>query len=129
VWRSPCKQTLAAAWTKLHCSKTHLKGEADDEIQEFTCFSYDDQHKLHLDERSLKWYYPPLELGTDLSNGFEKFDKHDDSQDEHLDSLLEAIIKYEKETGKPIDAHVVTWRGMMTKVRMLKTDRKEVTNN
>jgi RAT1-interacting protein len=56
-------------------------------------------------------------LGTDLSNGFEKFDKHDDSQDEHLDSLLAAIVNHEKETGKPIDAHVVTWRGMMTKVR------------
>lgn len=85
-------------------------------MQEFTCFSYDAQHKLHLDDRSLKWYYPPLVLGTDLSNGFEKFDKHDDSQDEHLDSLLEAIMAHEKETGKPIDAHVVTWRGMLTKV-------------
>lgn len=51
-----------------------------------------------------------------MSIGFEKFDKHDDSQDEHLDSLLEAIMKHEKEAGKPIDAHVVTWRGMMTKV-------------
>ncbi|OIW29657.1 Dhp1-interacting protein Din1 [Coniochaeta ligniaria NRRL 30616] len=83
--------------------------------KEFTCFSYDDQHKLHLDDRSLKWYYPPIVLGTDLSNGFETFDKHDDSQDEHLDSLLEAIMNHEKETGQPIDAHVVTWRGMMTK--------------
>ncbi|KAB5575971.1 dhp1-interacting protein [Coniochaeta sp. 2T2.1] len=84
--------------------------------KEFTCFSYDDQHKLHLDDRSLKWYYPPLVLGTDLSNGFEKFEKHDDSQDEHLDSLLEAIMKHESITGKQIDAHVVTWRGMMTKL-------------
>ncbi|KAB5550957.1 dhp1-interacting protein [Coniochaeta sp. 2T2.1] len=83
--------------------------------KEFTCFSYDDQHRLHLDDRSLKWYYPPLVLGTDLSNGFENFEKHDDSQDEHLDSLLEAIMKHEREMGKQIDAHVVTWRGMMTK--------------
>ncbi len=63
----------------------------------------------------MKWYYPPA-LGTDLSNGFQQFDKHDDSVDEHLDSLLTTIADYEKGTGEPIDAHVVTWRGMLTKV-------------
>jgi RAT1-interacting protein len=67
----------------------------------------------------VKWYYPPAVLGTDLSKGFEMFDKRDDSQDEHLDSLLQAIMHHEKETGKPIDAHIVTWRGMMTKVTEL----------
>lgn len=63
----------------------------------------------------MKWYYP-AELGTNLSSGFETFDKHDDSQDEHLDSLLQTIISYEEEEGKKIDAQVVTWRGMLTKV-------------
>lgn len=63
----------------------------------------------------MKWYYPPA-LGVDLSSGFEDFKSHDDSVDEHLDSLLKTIANHEKETGKPIDAHVVTWRGMMTKV-------------
>lgn len=42
--------------------------------------------------------------------------KHDDSGDKHLDSLLKAIAAHEKETGKKIDANIVTWRGMMTKV-------------
>jgi hypothetical protein len=51
-----------------------------------------------------------------LSGGFESFDKHDDSGDEHLDSLLQTIIAHEQEEGKKIDAQVVTWRGMMTKV-------------
>jgi RAT1-interacting protein len=83
--------------------------------KEFACFSYDEDHKFHLGDRSLKWYYTP-QLGTDLSKGFETFVKHDDSADEHLDSLLETIASHEKETGKAIDAHVVTWRGMMTKV-------------
>lgn len=86
--------------------------------QEIACFSYDDKHEFHLGESSLKWYYPP-ELGTDLSEGFETFDKHDDSGDEHLDSLLKTIIAHEQEQGKKIDAQVVTWRGMMTKVRTL----------
>jgi hypothetical protein len=83
--------------------------------KEFACFSYDSNHEFHLGAASLKWYYPP-QLGADLSKGYEQFVKHDDSADEHLDSLLKTIMNHEKETGKPIDAHVVTWRGMMTKV-------------
>ncbi|KAK8066371.1 RAI1 like PD-XK nuclease-domain-containing protein [Apiospora hydei] len=83
--------------------------------KEFACFSYDDNHEFHLGDSSLRWYYPP-QLGADLSQGFESFEKHDDSQDEHLDSLLRAVIAHEQETGKKIDAQVVTWRGMMTKV-------------
>ena len=63
----------------------------------------------------MKWYYPPT-LGEDLSRGFESFEKHDDSQAEHLDSLLKAIIDHEQHEEKSIDAHIVTWRGMMTKV-------------
>ena len=42
--------------------------------------------------------------------------KHDDTADEHLDSLLRTIMSHEKETGKPIDADIVSWRGMMTKL-------------
>ncbi|KAK3378008.1 RAI1 like PD-XK nuclease-domain-containing protein [Podospora didyma] len=83
--------------------------------KEFACFSYDEDHKFHLDDSSLKWYYPPP-LNTDLSKGYETFVQHDDSIDEHLDSLLETIASHEKENGKPIDANVVTWRGMMTKI-------------
>lgn len=66
----------------------------------------------------MQWYYP-AKLGADLSEGFDKFDSHDDSTDEHLGSLLKAIIAHEEEEGKKIDAHIVTWRGMMTKVNLL----------
>ncbi|UPK94155.1 hypothetical protein LCI18_005090 [Fusarium solani-melongenae] len=83
--------------------------------KEFACFSYDDNHEFHLDASSLKYYYTP-QLGADLSKGFDTFQKQDDSGDEHLDSLLKTIIAHEKETGKKIDAHLVTWRGMMTKI-------------
>ncbi len=87
--------------------------------QEFTCFSYDDEHQLHLDDRSLRWYYPPQELPADLSRGVEGFDAFDPAGavDEHLDSLLAAVAAHEQATQARIDAHVVTWRGMMTKVR------------
>lgn len=64
----------------------------------------------------MRWYYTP-QLGADLSRGFETFVKHDDSVDEHLDSLLKTIIDHEKQTGKKIDAQVATWRGCITKVR------------
>ncbi|KAK4167980.1 RAI1 like PD-XK nuclease-domain-containing protein [Cladorrhinum sp. PSN259] len=88
--------------------------------REFTCFSYDKDHKFRLDDSSLKWYYPPqgpfLDAGMDLSRGFETFDKHDDSVDEHLDSLLKTIAHFEQQTQEPIDANIVTWRGMMTKI-------------
>ncbi|KAK7421770.1 decapping endonuclease targeting mRNA [Neonectria punicea] len=83
--------------------------------KEFACFSYDDNHEFHLDDSSLKYYYTP-QLGADLSKGFDTFQKQDDSGDDHLDSLLKTIIAHEKETGKKIDANLVTWRGMMTKI-------------
>ncbi|KKY39549.1 putative hla class iii protein dom3z [Diaporthe ampelina] len=83
--------------------------------KEFACFSYDDEHQYHYGDRSLRWYYTP-QLGADLSQGFETFVKHDDSVAEHLDSLLKTIMHHEHETKKKIDANVVTWRGVLTKV-------------
>lgn len=82
--------------------------------QEFACFSYDDDRKFHLGDQSMRWYYPP-ETGVDLSQGYEKFVKHDDSIDERLDSLLKTIMDHEQKTGKKIDSHIVTWRGIITK--------------
>lgn len=83
--------------------------------KEFACFSYDDEHQYHYGDSSLRWYYTP-QLGSDLSQGFDKFVKHDDSVAEHLDSLLKTIMHHEKETKKKIDANVVTWRGVVTKI-------------
>ncbi|KOS19364.1 Decapping nuclease RAI1 [Escovopsis weberi] len=81
---------------------------------EFACFSYDDNHEFHLDDSSLRYYYTP-QLGADLSRGFDTFEKLDDSVDGHLDALLKTITAHERDTGKKIDADIVTWRGMMTK--------------
>ncbi|GAB1215058.1 decapping endonuclease targeting mRNA [Aspergillus terreus] len=84
--------------------------------KEIACFSYDDEHSFHLGDSSLRYYYPP-KLPADLNQGFDEFQKLDDSGDEHLDALLETIMALEKETGKTSDADIITWRGMMTKVR------------
>ncbi|KAF3924997.1 hypothetical protein AA313_de0202370 [Arthrobotrys entomopaga] len=67
--------------------------------REITYFSYDENHTLRHDESSLRYYYTPA-LHGDLNRGYDSFIKHDDSIDEHLDSLLESIIELEKKTGK-----------------------------
>lgn len=84
--------------------------------QEITCFSYNSEHQYVGDDSSLRYYYTP-ELPSDLNRGFQTFIKHDDKVDEHLDSLLRAIEELERKTGERVKADVVTWRGMMTKVR------------
>lgn len=63
----------------------------------------------------MQWYYPPR-LGADLSKGFESFDKQDDGGDEHLDGLLKTVMAHEQQSGTKVDAQILTWRGMMTKV-------------
>ncbi|EEH02596.1 HLA class III protein Dom3z [Histoplasma capsulatum G186AR] len=85
--------------------------------QEIAYFSYDDQHNFHLDESSLRYYYPPR-LPVDLKKGFDTFEKLDDTGDEHLDALLETIIDLEKRTGAKCEADLITWRGMMTKFHL-----------
>ena len=85
------------------------------EVKEITCFSYDEDHKLRHDASGLRYYYPPL-LPCDLSRGFDTFRHLDDTVDEHLDGLLDAIIEYEKMKGSKIETDIITWRGMMTKV-------------
>ena len=95
--------------------------------RELTYFSYDDDRKLYpQSERSLQYYYPPFinspsETGRappNLSSGFETFKRHDDTIDEHLDSLLETIMLHEQKEGQRTKSDIVTWRGIMTKVKL-----------
>lgn len=83
--------------------------------QEIACFSYDDEHQYHPNGSSIKYYYPPR-LGSDLSIGFDTFQKLDDTEDDHLNSLLKTIINLEKWSGIQSGVDIITWRGMMTKV-------------
>lgn len=84
-------------------------------LQEIAFFSYDDNHQYHTDDRSLRYYYPPR-LGADLCNGFETFKRLDDTEDDHLNSLLKRIVELEKETGTKCETDIITWRGMLTKI-------------
>ncbi len=83
--------------------------------QEIAYFSYDEDHQYRPDDSSLQYYYPPR-LGANLSDGFERFRKLDESRDDHLDGLLKTITKLEKTEGHSRRVDIVTWRGIMTKV-------------
>lgn len=95
--------------------------------REITHFSFDEHRKLLPQSlASLKYYCPPF-FGAPgendnnhpihLGEGFQSFQKHDDSVDEHLDALLDTIQAHEEQKGKRVEADIITWRGMMTKVR------------
>ena len=83
--------------------------------REIACFSYDEDHTFRLDASSLRYYYPPA-VPADLSKGFDTFRSLDDTKDDHLDGLLEALEAYERSKGSKVDADFVTWRGMATKI-------------
>lgn len=97
--------------------------------REITYFSYDEDRKLlPLSETSLKYYCPPMfgahgetdgNFPINLNEGFESFEKHDDSIDEHLDALLDTLQAHEEQTHQKVQADIVTWRGMITKVQAL----------
>jgi RAT1-interacting protein len=76
-----------------------------------------------LDDSSIRYYYPPT-LGAELSKGFDTFDQLDDTADDHLDSLLKTIMALEQKDGKPVEADIITWRGMMTKVSLVVTSNR-----
>lgn len=93
--------------------------------KEIAHFSFDDQHILRpFSDESLRFYYPPLfntphvqfRGDIDLSRGFADFQQYDDSNDQHLNGLLETLVQLEEREGKICKADIVTWRGMMTKV-------------
>lgn len=93
--------------------------------RELTTFSFDDQHQCFpQDDRSLRYYYPPFidapyaseRYKVDLRKGFETFVKYDDSGvNLHLNPLLDTLRLYEGREGR-VEADVLTWRGMMTKI-------------
>jgi len=55
-------------------------------------------------------------LPADLSAGYDRFHRWDDSIDEHLVGLLKSIQLLEEKTSERLKVDVITWRGMITKV-------------
>lgn len=107
-------------------------------------FCFDGDHKLlPLSDECLRYYYPPVfdapwvSQGTqsriNLSTGFDNWIKADESIDWHLDGLLQTIQAHEEALlaqGKPVNevrvnADVVAWRGILTKVRLSEQQRMD----
>lgn len=92
---------------------------------EIAYLSFDENHQAQLfSNDSLRYYCPPfvevphcpVPSPIDLSQGFDTFRKLDDSGDDHLNGLLDAIEAVERRDGKKLDVDFVCWRGMMTKI-------------
>lgn len=61
-------------------------------------------------------YYRPAPIGADLRYGFERRVERDESVEEHLDGLCDALrVLHEGGRGAERLGGVVTWRGMMTR--------------
>lgn len=67
----------------------------------------------------------PQSQNIDLSKGFESFIKYDDTAvNLHLNPLLDTIEQYEAKNKTKLDADILTWRGMMTKILSAPFDSK-----
>ncbi|KAJ9651455.1 decapping endonuclease targeting mRNA [Neophaeococcomyces mojaviensis] len=86
--------------------------------REIAYFSYDEDHRYRQNDSSLRYYYPP-NIPADLSKGFDTFRQLDDSADDHLDGLLQALIHHESEKRAKLETDFITWRGMMTKIMVV----------
>jgi RAT1-interacting protein len=86
---------------------------------EIMSFSYDSDRRVHMDDRSLKYYHPPS-LPISLSSGYpDRFIERDDSQPEKLDALLHSLLKLRPASLQRSlipQTQVITWRGIMTKI-------------
>ncbi|CAG8447267.1 11407_t:CDS:2 [Ambispora gerdemannii] len=85
---------------------------------EITSFSYDSNKVLHMDDRELRYYYPPnLVEEADLKNGYDAYIPKENAR-EPIDALLDALFHHQQKTGEKTisSADVVSWRGIFTKI-------------
>ncbi|CAI2173061.1 999_t:CDS:10, partial [Funneliformis geosporum] len=86
---------------------------------EITSFSYDENRQLHMDDRELRYYYPPnLEKDFNLSAGYENFIQRENQGAEPIHSLLDALIHLKRTSANEdvIKADIISWRGIFTKL-------------
>ncbi|KAG1169830.1 hypothetical protein G6F70_008113 [Rhizopus microsporus] len=91
--------------------------------QELTCYSIDHHRRVWFDDREMKYYYPPS--GKDLNVGYDQFIQRDESVSEHIDTLLDALTTVKQKHPSDIQADIVTWRGIMTKILCTPYSRRD----
>ncbi|CAG8477170.1 17635_t:CDS:2 [Acaulospora colombiana] len=94
---------------------------------EIMSFSYDDERNLHMDDRELKYYYPPDLNNCDLSHGYETYVQRENSGPEPIHSLLDALAHAKKlyEDQNLMRTDLVSWRGVFTKILCTPYNRNE----
>ncbi|KAJ1966043.1 decapping endonuclease targeting mRNA [Dipsacomyces acuminosporus] len=90
------------------------------EPKEIVSFSYNQARQVCMDDRELKYYYPPcLDPAPCLFDGFEKQIRRDISVNEHIDGLLTALLHLGKNSNAAANdtgADFVMYRGMLTRI-------------
>ncbi|ODV58385.1 DXO/RAI1 family decapping nuclease [Ascoidea rubescens DSM 1968] len=90
--------------------------------KEIASFSRNIKQEYENNDSCLSYYYFPDQevekpANVDLSHGFQKFKKMDETKDGDLDGLLKAIIAYEKKYNAVIPKiDIITFRGLMRKI-------------
>ncbi|CAB4490811.1 unnamed protein product [Rhizophagus irregularis] len=91
---------------------------------EITCFSYDENRQLHMDDRESRYYYPPNLEDCNLSVGYENLIQKSEGP-EPIHSLLDALIHLNETKGDEVKADIVSWRGIFTKLLCTPYNRNE----
>ncbi|WWC63877.1 uncharacterized protein I303_106482 [Kwoniella dejecticola CBS 10117] len=79
-------------------------------------YSHQPDRSIRHDDSSMA-YYRPAPIGCDLNHGFDRRTERNESVDEHLDGLCDALRKVEEESGKgERKGGIITWRGMITRI-------------
>ncbi|RIB30430.1 RAI1 like PD-XK nuclease-domain-containing protein [Gigaspora rosea] len=94
---------------------------------EIMSFSYDNERNLHMDDRELKYYYPPDLKDCNLSHGYETFVQREQCGPEPIHSLLDSLAYAQKSSTDKnlIKTDLVSWRGVFTKILCTPYNRNE----
>ncbi|WVW79529.1 hypothetical protein I302_101498 [Kwoniella bestiolae CBS 10118] len=77
-----------------------------------TTYSHQPDRSITHDDSSMAYYRPAI-IGSDLNYGYDDRVERDESIDEHLDGLCDALRGVEKGERR---GGIITWRGMITRI-------------
>ncbi|WVR08944.1 hypothetical protein IAU60_006003 [Kwoniella sp. DSM 27419] len=90
-----------------------------------TTYSHQPDRNIHHDDSSMA-YYRPAPTGCDLNHGFERRIERDESVNEHLDGLCEALRRVSRQGGQAERrGGIITWRGMITRMMTAPFEHRE----
>ncbi|KAL4062868.1 RAI1 like PD-XK nuclease-domain-containing protein [Scleroderma yunnanense] len=111
--REPVKQRLASlSYPSLSSSPT--KASSIQQPNQLLTFSYNTEHIQEFNDSALRYFVEPPR-GADLGFHYEKWIKRPEERG-RLDALLSAWSKFKKSAVSVPDIHVISWRGVMTKI-------------